>query len=79
MAAGSLGIFAAFGAFSWVLRRRREQAAQATSPPPVRRAGRSGELVTPAMPQPRTCAERFGRYSLIERIGEGGMAEVFTA
>jgi len=33
----------------------------------------------PTTPGPPTPAESFGRFQLVERIGKGGMAEVFKA
>jgi serine/threonine protein kinase len=33
----------------------------------------------PGAPAPRPSVERFGRYYLLDRIGKGGMAEVFKA
>jgi eukaryotic-like serine/threonine-protein kinase len=64
----------AFGAFSWVLRRRRELA-EANE----RRTQRGHAAPSPSDGHETDDSTRFGRYQLIERIGEGGMAEVFTA
>jgi serine/threonine protein kinase len=58
-------------ALSWVLRRKRELGGGVDS----EGGDPSGAEVAPAAPG----LGRFGPYHLIERIGEGGMAEIFTA
>ena len=45
-------------------------------------AGRAAELAAAAVPSARasmTGSSTFGRYRLLERLGEGGMAELYTA
>lgn len=52
-------------------------ASGATAPP---RAGMDGDAASPALPSgPTGPGMPLGRYLLVDRIGEGGMAEVYTA
>jgi hypothetical protein len=39
----------------------------------------AGPALPPARPTPGSRGVQFGRYTLLDRLGEGGMAEVYTA
>lgn len=48
-------------------------------PAPIDGAAATAVAHTPVRPAPATDAASFGRYTLLDRLGEGGMAEVYTA
>jgi Protein kinase domain len=50
-------------------------------PPGVSQTPPRGPGATPAAPMPMATQERqmFGRYRVIDRLGEGGMSEIYTA
>jgi serine/threonine protein kinase len=68
----AFGALGAFNAFNWVLRRKRELGR-------AKAAAVRDPLNTPLPKIIVGDVDRFGPYQLVERIGEGGMAEVFTA
>jgi serine/threonine protein kinase len=71
-ALSTVGALGAFNAFNWVLGRKRELGR-------AKAAACRAQLATPPPSIIVGDVDRFGPYQLVERIGEGGMAEVFTA